>query len=68
MQDDLLVAYNYDVFSRESAERWLRFDESPPLGELVPDFPLVELDGGATRLSAVWAAHALTVIEFGSFT
>ena len=65
---ELLRCYNYDAFVPEKFEPWMRFDQSPPLGELAPDFGLTRLDGTATRLSEIWAAHRLTVVEFGSFT
>ena len=45
---DLLTRYNYDAFVPEKFEPWMRFDESPPLGETAPDFPLTALDGTAT--------------------
>ena len=66
--DDLLTRYNYAEFTKETALPWLRFDESPPVGAPAPDFPLWDLDGGETRLSEIWLAHAYTVVEFGSFT
>jgi hypothetical protein len=65
---DLLTRYNYDAFVPEKFEPWMRFDQSPPLGQPGPDFPLTHLDGTATRLSAVWSAHVFTIVEFGSFT
>lgn len=65
---ELLARYNYDSFVPEKFEPWMRFHESPPLGQVGPDFPLWGLDGAETRLSAVWSAHAYTVVEFGSFT
>lgn len=65
---DLLSRYNYDAFVPEKFEPWLRFDESPPLGQPAPDFPLTHLDGATTRLSEIWAAHRYTIVEFGSFT
>ena len=66
---DLVQRYNYDSFVPENFEQWLNFDASPPLGQPAPDFPLWRLDGGnQTSLKEVWAAHAYTVIEFGSFT
>jgi hypothetical protein len=64
----LVERYNYDAFVPEKFEPWMRFHESPPLGRAGPDFPLWDLDGGATRLSAVWSRHAYTMVEFGSFT
>ena len=64
----LIERYNYDEFIREKFELGMRFDESPPLGEPAPDFPLWDLDGRETRLSGVWSAHAHTILEFGSFT
>ena len=65
---ELVTKYNYDAFVPEKFGPWLRFDASPPLGEVAPDFPLWELDGAETRLSAVWSQHTYTVVEFGSFT
>ena len=65
---DLLTAYNYDEFTPAKVLPWLNFDNSPPLGELAPDFPLWQLDGAATTLSQIWRQNQLTVVEFGSFT
>jgi len=65
---DLIAAYNYPEFKPEKVMRWLRFDQSPPLGKTAPDFPLWHLDGSSTALSEVWGQHRLTVVEFGSFT
>jgi len=67
-EPSLIERYNYDEFIREKFELGMRFDESPPLGEPAPDFPLWDLDGRETRLSGVWSAHAHTILEFGSFT
>ena len=50
---DLVTRYNYDAFVPENFQPWLRFAASPALGEAAPDFPLWELDGTETRLSAV---------------
>lgn len=63
-----VTAYNYDEFVREKFEPWMRFDESPPLGEKGPDFPLYTLDEQETMLSAYWSQNLYTVVEFGSFT
>lgn len=65
---DLIERYNYDSFVREKFEPWMRFEESPPLGEPGPDFPLWDLDGEETRLGTIWASNEFTVVEFGSFT
>lgn len=66
---DLIRRYNYDVFSPENFEPWMRFDESPALGESVPDFTLWQLEGRmTTSLSEVLGAHRFTIVEFGSFT
>ena len=65
---DLLCRYNYDEFVPSKFGPWMRFDESPPLGERGPDFPLWRLDGSETRLSEVLAENTYTVVEFGSFT
>lgn len=64
----LLARYNYAAFVPANIEPMMRFDESPPLGQRAPDFPLWPLEGGATSLSAIWAAHTYTIVEFGSFT
>lgn len=68
MNADLARLYNYDSFVEEKFGRWMNFENSPPLGEPAPDFPLGRLNGRQTRLSEVWARHSLTIIEFGSFT
>jgi hypothetical protein len=65
---DLLTQYSYDAFVREKFERWLNFQGSPPLGEPAPDYPLWDLDGGGTSLSAIWSRHLYLVVEFGSVT
>jgi hypothetical protein len=65
---DLVSLYNYDEFVPKKYERWSNFQASPPLGGPAPDFPLWHLDGHETRLSEIWLQHALSIIEFGSFT
>jgi len=65
---ELLARYNYDSFVHENFGYWERFDQSPPLGERAPDFPLWDLEGRETTLHAALAEHAFTVVEFGSFT
>jgi hypothetical protein len=65
---DLLSRYNYDAFVPKNFEPWMRFEESPPLGRVAPDFALVDPDGSEVRLKTVVAAHAYTIVEFGSFT
>ena len=47
---------------------WLNFDASPLLGQPGPDFPLWDLDGRETALSAIWSTNTYSVVEFGSFT
>lgn len=64
----LIERYNYAEFVPGKFETFMKFEESPPLGKPVPDFPLWELDGRETRLGAVWSAHTYTIVEFGSFT
>jgi hypothetical protein len=68
MSDDLLGRYNYAKFTEEGASPWLNFENSPPLGETAPDFPLWELDGQPTSLEELWSRNTYTVVEFGSFT
>jgi len=68
MSADLIARYNYSEFTRDKVLHWLRFDESPVVGQRAPDFPLWHLDGSRTSLAEVWSNHAYTVVEFGSFT
>lgn len=65
---DLVRRYNYDAFVPEKFMPWMRFAESPPLGQPAPDFPLWDLRGEETRLGAVLSQYAYTIVEFGSFT
>ena len=48
---DLITGYNYDEFVPAKFGPWLRFDQSPLLGEKGPDFPLTRLDSSETYLS-----------------
>ena len=64
----LIERYNYDAFVPEKFRPWMRFDESPPLGQRGPDFPLWHLDGSETSLGEILGKHSFTVVEFGSFT
>jgi hypothetical protein len=66
--NDLLTRYNYDEFIPEKFQPWMQFNESPPLGEPAPDFPLTRLDGSAVTLKEVVSSHTYTIAEFGSFT
>ena len=69
MDNDLLQRYNYDEFAPEMFMPWMRFDQSPPLGEAAPDFPLWQLEDRAQiSLSSLWSRHLYLVAEFGSFT
>jgi hypothetical protein len=66
---DLLIRYNYDEFVREKFEPWMNFDDSPPVGQPAPSFPLWRMeDESETSLEAIWTANRFTVVEFGSFT
>ena len=66
---DLIARYNYDKFVPAKFEPWLKFDESPSVGQKAPDFPLWRLaDREETWLSAIWSTYAYTIVEFGSFT
>lgn len=66
---DLIQRYNYDAFVPEKFTPWMRFDESPPLGQPGPSFPLWQLeDHSETSLEAIWSENRFTVVEFGSFT
>ncbi|MCH7588119.1 MAG: hypothetical protein IIC78_08830 [Chloroflexi bacterium] len=68
MDSELIRRYNYDEFVKEKFAPWMRFDQSPPLGILAPDFPLLHLDGTETTLSELWSKSSFLIIEFGSFT
>ena len=65
---DLFTRYDYDEFVPSEFEPWMRFDDSPRLGEPASDFPMWDLDGNPTRLSALWSRNLYTIVEFGSFT
>ena len=65
---DLLRRYNYDSFIPENFGPWLNFEASPPLGRIVPDFPLWDLDENETSLHAVLSNSTYSIVEFGSFT
>jgi hypothetical protein len=68
-EQDMMTRYNYHSFTTDNVKPWLNFDNSPPLGQKAPDFPLWHMEDGAeTRLSEVWSQHLYTVVEFGSFT
>ena len=60
--------YNYDEFVPEKFERWMRFDDSPPVGKPVLDFPLWNLDQTSTSLKTEINRYTYTIVEFGSFT
>ena len=69
MDNDLLERYNYDEFVPEKFEPWMTFDDSPPLGEVAPDFPIWHLDNHQkSSLKALWSNNTYLVVEFGSFT
>jgi hypothetical protein len=65
---ELTRRYNYDSFKSENFGPWMRFHESPAVGQKVQDFPLWNLDGSQTSLQAQWSSHSLLIVEFGSFT
>lgn len=65
---ELIERYNYDDFTQEKVLPWLNFAASPELGETAPSFPLWDLDGNESSLSAIWQQHLYTIVEFGSFT
>jgi hypothetical protein len=67
--NDLLQRYNYDAFIPDNFGPWMRFDESPPIAQKGPTFPLWRLDDRSeTSLEAIWAENKFTIVEFGSFT
>ncbi len=65
---DLITRYNYDEFIQLKFVPWMRFDQSPNLGEPAPDFPLWDLDQKKTTLREIISQNRYTVVEFGSFT
>jgi hypothetical protein len=66
--ESLLERYNYSEFVPVKFAPWMRFDESPPLGELAPDFLLWDLDENQIYLHDVIKENIYTIVEFGSFT
>jgi len=67
--DDLIARYNYDSFTPDKFGPWMRFNESPNVGDSAPDFPLWRMeDQSETSLKAIIAENRFTVVEFGSFT
>ena len=61
--------YNYDSFVPAKFGPLMRFSESPPVGQTGPDFALWRSDTrDEIRLSDLWKAHSLLIVEFGSFT
>ena len=65
----LLQRYNYDEFVPDKFLPWMRFEQSPPLGETAPDFHLWSLeDRSEVSLKTLWSSHRFLVVEFGSFT
>lgn len=60
--------YNYDSFTPQNFQPWLRFDDSPPLGERGPNFSLWTLNKEKVVLSDLWGEHLYTIVEFGSYT
>ncbi len=65
---DLLERYNSDSCVPEKFHPWLNFDSSPPVGRVVPDFPLWDLDEQETTLKSILSHNDFTIVEFGSFT
>ena len=61
--------YNYSVFDMAKEQQpFQEFANGLHAGDRAPDFPLEELETGATvTLSSLWNG-GLAVIEFGSFT
>jgi len=68
MDDAILDRYNYDEFVPEKFLPWMRFHESPAVGQPAPDFPLWDLDEQKTNLDEIWSNHLYVIVEFGSFT
>lgn len=52
MRDRLIC--NYDSFEQEKFLPWMRFEESPSLGQKVDDFTLFDLSGTERPFSSIW--------------
>ena len=65
---DLLTQYNYDSFNPRNFEPWMKFDETPAVGQPTSDFPLWGLDKNKTSLKEIASQNLYTIVEFGSFT
>ncbi len=68
MDEQHSATYNFDSFTQENFQPWMRFDASPALGERGPTFPLWDLAGEPTSLAEIVRLHTYTIVEFGSFT
>lgn len=69
MNQDDPRRYNYETFVDENFQAHDRFEESPVLGKLAPDFPLWKLDDrSVSSLKEAWQGSSFLVVEFGSFT
>ncbi len=66
-EQDRISHYNYSTFGPQAGEA-LNWGSSPAIGKPASDFPVWDLDGNETSLSAIWSQHTYTVIEFGSLT
>jgi len=66
-EQDRISYYNYSVFGQQAFEM-LNWENSPAIGKPATDFPVWDMNGKQTSLSAAWSQHTYTVIEFGSFT
>lgn len=67
-EKSLIEKYNYESFTPDNFQPWMRFDESPTLGKRGPTFTLLTLQEEKVRISDIWGEHLYTVVEFGSFT
>ena len=68
LQSVTVEQYNYASFVPEKFEPFMRFDESPALGQKTSDYTLWTLEREETSLHDVLNQHLYTIVEFGSFT
>ena len=68
IEKDLITRYNYDAFTPDKFNPWMRWEESPSVGETGPDFTLWDLDENPITLHEIFKSSTFTIVEFGSFT
>ena len=74
-REEQIIDYNYADFDENALSHVMKWvGNQPSVGDKVPDFPIWLLTDDEenplkeTTLTAVLKQHALTIVEFGSFT